>query len=52
VGGKEFPEDGRPFEEHIADVESIQDPSPLRLAEPQVFVEASGFGIADIPCAV
>lgn len=43
-----LPEDGGPFETDVADVESIQDPRPLSIAETQVFLRPSSFGVADV----
>lgn len=50
MGWEVLPEDGGPFKEHVADVERVQSPGPLRVADSKVFVEACCFGIANVSC--
>jgi hypothetical protein len=48
VGWKQLPEYRRPLEKDIADVKGIEHPSPLRVADSEIGVEAGGFGVADV----
>lgn len=45
---KDLPENSSPLETNIANVEGIQNPSPLRIAEVEIFLRAGRFGVADI----
>ena len=48
VSRKDLPQEVGPFEQHVADVKGIQDPSPLVAIQVKGLVCAGGFGIANV----
>lgn len=48
AGRQNLPEQVRPFERDIANVERVENPGPIRVTESEILLGTSGFGISDI----
>lgn len=48
MGWEDFPEHLSPFEQHVADIEGLEDPDPVIVGKAQILFDARGLRVADV----